>query len=1046
MSFTFSTIPVYVSEGQTVRFKFKAPSAWNSTQSVTIKIGDQQTIWYITTIPEDFAPDPFPFTPLADADPGVMYVYGDGSRPGETIITISGLTPTTEASVTLLSSLTSSIDNYALRVKKVSEGATEFTDWFIPIGDYNVENTDEIEVRLRSNVLEGLTSFLDLSVGARTERWAIETAVSPPNIPQPFPEFDNITNAPLNKLVYSNILKVQGLNEIATVSTDNGALIGISNTNDFFTNVDGYEVLSGITFEPSSNNPIILNGQYLQLALLTPNTVQTTTLNVLGIGDENAGSAWSIRTGNFPSTTPNSFSFQDLEDLLEDSLIASNSAPISGISGLGEGVEVDVVLVDTDGTEPRVKVVYAEGGESSVGLFPTKVNNGDQLVIYNRSSAIFGESIFTTIRVGQREILPWTIVTNTGPDTDATFTPPNNLTNRAPNKEVISSIVTVGGINRPIQINATNGALISIDFDSPIAGPRTFDPAVNEVFQLYITTDPNLSGSISTVVTVGTGITNNPFTWTVSNYAVEPPPPQLKGSWYSKKTSFIDDNGDIRESKDDGYAIGTVVPILKRPDGTYGDLDGTISAGRLDARFPGYLECDGSEYDVADFPDLFFVIENTYGGNGEYDSQTKTYTGTFKVPDFRNRKLTGTGYVDGNRASSAFLPIEGGGDISDPGGIGGWWYVDNVDVAGNNPYEQVLGDEGANTGTISNFFSLGTVRTSFNAPIQADVNFDVYGSVTAQVGPLTDTLVNIPAHTHLYISGVTDGNIGDPLILWGQPALMLGPGPNASISGSTRIGWQQDAFNDPFNTPDDAARTSTGEVADAYLTRLAREAPNFRTQWDSVDGEENLRSIVRDMIGSASTTGGGTAPGSDQVQTELTADVWWPSAYDGVDDVYFRSVGGTGFDNLGEYPDDVVGQASVAAKVSAVIDTSSTTVRIDPYIAPILEEDSDSSTSSHSHLITTIPVIDPNTDYSYGNASSFGNGRVGLGSAAMAINVTFNQNDSGGFPGVGMTLNEGTFTLNSNIKKPIPDVVLSPNRKVPLVPEFHKVKYIIKAF
>ena len=1048
MSFTFSPTPVYVSEGQTVRFKFKAPSAWNTTQSVTIQIGDQQTIWYITTIPEDFAPDPFPFTSLVDADSDELYVYGDGSRPGETIITVSGLTPSTLASVTLLGSLDGNEDNYSLRVKRVSEGETEFGSWFIPIGNYVVENTDEIQVRLRSNPLEGLPSFIDLSIGARTERWTIGTAVTPSNIPVPFPDFDDITNAPLNKTIYSNILLVQGLNDIATITTDNGALIGVSNTNNFFTNVDGYEVLSGVTFEPSSNSPNIINGQYLQLALLTPNTIQTTTLNILGIGDENAGSAWSVRTGNFPSTTPDTFNFQDQSDLPEDSLIASNAAPVSGITGLGAGIEVDVVLVDTTGIEPRVKVIYAEGGESSAGLFPTKVNNGDQLVIYNRSSAVFGESIETTIRVGQREILPWTIVTNTGPDTDATFTTPNNLINRAPNKEVVSSIVTVGGINRPIQINATNGALISIDFDTPVAGPRTFNPAVNEVFQLYIVTDSNLSGSKSTVVTVGTGTANNPFTWTVSNYAVEPPPPELKGAWYSKKTSFIDDNGEIREAKEDGYAIGTVVPILKKPDGTYGDLEGTISSGRLDARFPGYLECDGSEHDVADFPDLFFVIGNTYGGVGDYNQTTKTYTGTFKVPDFRNRKLTGTGVVDGNRASSAFLPIESGGSVYEPGGIGGWWYVDNVDVAGDNPYEQVLGTAGANTGTTSNFFSIGTVKTSFNAPIQTDINFNVFGGVTAQVGPLTDTLVNVPVHTHLYISGVTDGNTGDPLILWKQAAL-LGVGSPISPS-DTKIGWDETYFNNPFNTTDGATRSQTNAIADQYLAKLASLAPNFRSEWNSIDGEENLQNIVRDMIGRANTQDyGGTGPdgsASDQESETISAGIWWPSNYDDLSDSYLRSVAGSGFDSLGEYPDDVVGQSSIAAKVSAVIDTGSTTVRIDPYVPPILEEDSDSITASHSHLITTIPVIDINTDYSYGNASSFGNGRVGLGSAAMAINVTFNQNDSGGQPGVGMTLNEGTFTLNSNIKKPIPDIVLSPNRKVPLVPEFHKVKYIIKAF
>ena len=57
MSFSFGSNPVYVDEGQTIRLRFKAPSAWNTTQTVTVQIGEQTTLWYIVTIPEDFAPD-----------------------------------------------------------------------------------------------------------------------------------------------------------------------------------------------------------------------------------------------------------------------------------------------------------------------------------------------------------------------------------------------------------------------------------------------------------------------------------------------------------------------------------------------------------------------------------------------------------------------------------------------------------------------------------------------------------------------------------------------------------------------------------------------------------------------------------------------------------------------------------------------------------------------------------------------------------------------------------------------------------------------------
>lgn len=1054
MTYSFSNTPVYVSEGQTVRFKFKAPSAWDTTQSVTIQIGLQTTVWYITTIPEDFAPDPYPFTRLEDADTDVMYIYGDGSRPGEDIVTVSGLTPGTEASMTLTGSLEAFITNFSLRLKRVSDGETTFSDWFIPTGTTYVQNTDELQVRLKSNVSEGLTTFIDLTIGSRTERWTIETAVTPPNIPEPFPNFIDITNAPLNTNVYSNILQIQGLNDTAEIISDNQQLyVGVSNTNSFFINADGYEVLSGVTFEPVSATPppTITNGQYLQLYITSENTALTTTTNILGIGDEPAGSDWKVTTGNFPSTTPDNFVFVDKSDVLEDAIIASDPAPLpNGMTGLGNNVEVDVVLVSTTGTEPRIKIQYAEGGESSIGLFPTKVNNGDKIVLYNRSSAIYGGSVETIIKVGNREITPWNIVTNLGPDTDAIYNQPANLVNRAPNKEVSSAIITITGINRPITISSSNpDFLISVDFGAPQATPVIFDPANDSSIRIITTTSPDLSGVVTGTVTIGTGA-NRDFEWSVLNYAVAPPPPDLKGAWYSKKTAFVDLNGDIREAKEDGHSIGTVVPVLKLPDGTYGSLDGALTS-----RFPGYLECDGSLYDVADYPDLWEVIGNTYGGNGAFDGSVdpnvaNPYSGQFNVPDYRNRKLTGTGVVDGNRASSAFLPSSD--NIYEPGGIGGWWYVDDVDVAGDNPYEQIIGEAGGSTGTSSNFFSIGTVKTAFNAPITADVNFLITGNVTAQVGPLTDALVNIPVHTHFYVTGLTDGNTGDPLIGWGVRAVASLP---QNPSGGSTVGYGQGANALGYNYPDGAAQTSTGDVADDWLAKLANFAPDFKTEWDAIQNQGDitgLRAYVRTMFNNINTSAyndplnGGPAPnggvGNGDANARslivISADTWWPSPYSGAPDSYFFVVD-SGGDSLTPYEASGTGGAG-SRKVSGVIDTEPKFVRIDPYKPPGASFGDDGTTQGHSHLITTQAITDIQSDFSYGNTAGVGTDRVGLGSAGTAINVTFSQAE------VGLELNTGTFTLNTSIKKPIPDVVLSPNRKVPIVPEFHKVKYIIKAY
>ena len=59
-SWNYGTTPVFVSDGQTVRFRYKAPDAWDSSTTVTVKIGLQTTTWYISTLPQEFAPSGSP--------------------------------------------------------------------------------------------------------------------------------------------------------------------------------------------------------------------------------------------------------------------------------------------------------------------------------------------------------------------------------------------------------------------------------------------------------------------------------------------------------------------------------------------------------------------------------------------------------------------------------------------------------------------------------------------------------------------------------------------------------------------------------------------------------------------------------------------------------------------------------------------------------------------------------------------------------------------------------------------------------------------------
>ena len=88
--------------------------------------------------------------------------------------------------------------------------------------------------------------------------------------------------------------------------------------------------------------------------------------------------------------------------------------------------------------------------------------------------------------------------------------------------------------------------------------------------------------------------------------------------------------GNCTDISSTGFASGNSVSGGGNPTGTI------ISYYGNDAPI-GYLKCDGSEYDINDYPDLAALILATTGSYGTEAS------GKFKVPDLRGEFLRGTG-------------------------------------------------------------------------------------------------------------------------------------------------------------------------------------------------------------------------------------------------------------------------------------------------------------------------------------------------------------------------------------------------------------------
>lgn len=948
MAYQFSNDPLFVREGDVIQFQYKAPDAWDVTETVTIQIGFLTQFWFISTMAEDFKPDPFPFQAINDAELDTVYTYGDGTRSGEQIITVSGLTPETQALVNFTANDFPNADRYSISING--------GPFSLPPTQNTVQNGDTIQIRAKTFNFPAQELRVTLQIGLGTETWTLKTKQTPINKPNPAPIFQSLTNLPLSSPVYSNVVVVQGLTNFGQVSGSLGSLVAVSNSNTTFTNDDGYEVLSGVTFSSSAT---ISNGQYLQLLATTSNAQFSQKVISVDIAEGIGVSSWSISTGQSLSTTPNIFSFPNVTNVAPGVQIQSEERPVGGIGGLGGGITVPVELISTSGSNPRIKI-----NDGSIGVFPAQVQNGDTITLYNTSSDTFGGNVETLIKVGTRVISTWSIDTYLTPDSTPAFTAPPNLTNRVPDTYYSSAVIGLFDFNVPITITATNGALISIDYDTPVPGPRTFDPLQNELFYLVLQSSNQLNTSVSTTVTVGDA---SPFTWSIGTYAVAPPPSSNLSTWYSIKTK-----------KYDGLSIGTVVQVLKENVvNEYGDIED---------RFPGFLECNGASYAAAQYPELFNIIGNSYGGNGDYDATAKSYSGSFNVPDYRNRRLCGVGIVNGNRGGSTFLPIQTG-TINTPGSEGGYWYVDRVDVSGPLPFEQVYGNAGQTTGTLSPFFELGTVKTFGTETLTANVQFNIGGFVTSTINQITETSVKAPPHTHDIYAAQVEAEEGEPLIPWGTRAFY--GTQNSGQIGPRKAGGE------------DGGPTSSKTLTQNRISfdQLFATIPLFQSELQ-LDGSTTLEELY---------------PGPDQT-INFSGGNFWASPISGL---------GAAGNRLTTLPG--------TTNDAGVIDTNSASFSIAGYASPGVYK-------SHSHLITLDAITNPQTDFTYGNLTGAGTKYAGsLPNSNTSLPIQFNQSE------VFLELNDATFTFNIAIK-PIPSVALQPTKTVPIISPFHKVKYIIKAY
>lgn len=890
---------------------------------------------------------------------------------------------------------------------------------------------------------------VELKVGTRTIFWNIETKLKPDEFP------DNIYEIPdksgeepsrpidaektdvdyVPNVVESEKVIINGINTktriTATAVVENNVEISICDVNE----------VCGPWRDPSDDNdPVLIgNGEYFKVRMDASTSYSDTVSTRIRVGTDPNGYVYNVSTRNPPDIDPKDFLFISATTEPGTRVRSKNTVRIEGLS---EPVlfTVDDPLSDD---EQYISIIL---NNVLVESNTVTVENLDTVRLVYDSPDIIGASWTFNVTAGGYTTT-W-FVQNTG---NAATTPnPFTFTTKSGDAGTYvesDEIIKISGLGADIDVGVhlTNGGQVrSSNTLAGINSASWYTATLND--QISVQNDTyiqvRLFSSLIPGLPKSTRVYVGSYSTIFTVYSAADASDIVKGQWYSSIQPIIRDEVGTQlgrfSSKFDGLPIGSLMPVFKDTTQEYnwGDLDGNINS-----RFHGWIYCDGRAVSKDDYPLLYNLFSN--GGKTIAYYNEDAATGEFFLPDFRNRKVLGTGVVDSTSSSSpivnpTYSPLGStSGNISGqrPGCVGGMWFIDTIDDPGydgqqNTELEQVYTPADGQKAQESPYFTVANIRTEGYNNVTDSVEFSTSGSITAPISISSVRIFEVPLHTHLLITGQPDPGRSKGIIFWGRRG-----GIN---QGKLNRVWGEDYAEAPADSSPSRSKTAIINL------------------WGY--GAAPVNSNNNDTIGTPNSPRYYDGPVwyyrykklSGQIQPEnldiFDGGVYWQGDYIPPKNLEGDDEGDGRLSKVVINFNTFDGSAN-ETEVRKYIDWDGLSISETRWVASVDIPEKEISVkgftpaerSRHSHFLSLIQPGELNSTYSYGHGSPEGTTISNDTPDTDTVNVTFSALDTG------LEVLPGTFVLSSN-KQLIPTPELRPQNKVPLITPYTWVKWLIKAF